>query len=412
MIFACQKNSYLQSLKTKVIACDLADLELTNGGKKSMHTVYKVVLEDTVLFPEGGGQPDDRGTVNGIPVLRVVRREGNAVHYISSPTTVGEVVELKVDWERRYDHMQQHSGQHLITAIAEDEFSWHTTSWNLGEDVSYIELDAPAGIKAHDVAKLETLVNEKIKDCVPVRVDLYEPGSEGLKSVRTRLKLPEGEGDTIRVVTIDGIDSNTCCGTHVSNLSHLQVIKLLYTEKGKQGKTNLYFVVGNRVLKYLDKAVQREKALNVLLKCGPEQHGAMAEKLSKSLKLANKNALSLLRDLAVAEAKLFKQLDPMPKFHSFHRREADAEFLSIFANEVAKEDVLLFLTCGDENGCGQFLLSGPDKLLSAFGPKVCELLDGKGFLKHGKFQGKVNSLSKRGKVKEMLQEALAATCEQ
>ncbi|KAG0432928.1 hypothetical protein HPB47_020390 [Ixodes persulcatus] len=408
MIFACQKDSYLQHLKTKVVKCDAAFLEVLTNGKKEKQAGYELVLEDTVLFPEGGGQPDDRGTANGVPVVRVFRKNGHAIHFVHSPFTVGEEVELEVDWTRRYDHMQQHSGQHLITAVAEDQFNWHTTSWSLGDEVSFVELDAPAGIQAAGVQRLEAAVNEKIRECVPVSVKLYEHGSEELNGVRTRLKLPEGEGDSIRVVTIAGVDSNTCCGTHVSNLSHLQAIKLLYTEKGKQGKTNLYFLVGNRVLGYLDKAVKRERSLNTLLKCGPEEHAAMADKLAKSLKLANKNALSVLRDLALAEANLFKQLDPLPKFFSFHRREADAEFMSIFANEVGNKDVLLFLTAGDEKGSGQFLLAGRDEIVSAYGSRVCQLLDGKGFMKHGKFQGKANCLSKRGKVEDLLREVMSS----
>lgn len=400
MIFACQRDSYLRSLKTRVVACSPVLDE-------SAQNVYEVVFEDTVLFPEGGGQPDDRGLVGNVPVLRVFRRDGEAVHVVCSAIEVGTEVEMSVDWKRRYDHMQQHSGQHLITAVAEQEFGFPTTSWNLGEETSFIELDAPKGIKNEYLQDLESLVNEKIRQNLPVHVNLYEPGSEMLRSVRTRLKLPDG-GDVIRVVTIEGVDSNTCCGTHVSNLGHLQMIKLLYTEKGKQGKTNLHFMVGNRILGYLDKTVLREKAITSLLKCGPDDHASMIEKLNKSLKLANKNSLTALRDLAVAEARLLKQQELLPAFHTFHRREADAEFMAIFANELADKDVLLFLTCGDEKGSGQFLVSGPENIVAAVGHKVCELLDGKGFFKHGKFQGKARALSGRGKVEKHLTDVLTS----
>ncbi|KAL1421370.1 hypothetical protein MTO96_000453 [Rhipicephalus appendiculatus] len=399
MIFACQKDSYLRSLKTRVVDCNPV---------VDARDVYEVVFEDTVLFPEGGGQPDDRGLVGDVPVLRVFRRAGEAVHVLCSAIAVGAEVEMSVDWERRYDHMQQHSGQHLITALAEQEFGFLTTSWNLGEEISFIELDAPKGIRNEDLHNLESLVNEKIRQGLPVHVKLYEPGSDALQSVRTRLKLPDGGGDVIRVVTIEGVDSNTCCGTHVSNLAHLQMIKLLYTEKGKQGKTNLYFLVGNRILGHLDKALSREKAITSVLKCGPDDHASMIEKLNKSLKLANKNSLAALRDLAVAEAKLLKQQEPLPAFHTFHRREADAEFMAIFANELADTSVLLFLTCGDEKGNGQFLVSGPENIVATAGPKVCELLEGKGFLKHGKFQGKARALSGRGKVEKLLMDTLAS----
>lgn len=400
MIFACQRDSYLRSLKTRVVACSPVLDE-------SAQNVYEVVFEDTVLFPEGGGQPDDHGLVGNVPVLRVFRRDGEAVHVVCSAIEVGTEVEMSVDWKRRYDHMQQHSGQHLITAVAEQEFGFPTTSWNLGEETSFIELDAPKGIKNECLQDLESLVNEKIRQNLPVHVNLYEPGSEKLQSVRTRLKLPD-EGDVIRVVTIEGVDSNTCCGTHVSNLGHLQMIKLLYTEKGKQGKTNLHFMVGNRILEYLDKTVLREKAITSLLKCGPDDHASMIEKLNKSLKLANKNSLTALRDLAVAEARLLKQQELLPAFHTFHRREADAEFMAIFANELADKDVLLFLTCGDEKGSGQFLVSGPEDIVAAVGPKVCELLDGKGFFKHGKFQGKARALSGRAKVEKHLTDVLTS----
>uniref|UniRef100_A0A2R5LJC4 Putative alanyl-trna synthetase n=1 Tax=Ornithodoros turicata TaxID=34597 RepID=A0A2R5LJC4_9ACAR len=406
MIFACQKDSYIRSLKTTVTSCKTGSLKQVVDGRKVTLNGYEVTFEDTVLFPEGGGQPDDRGTANGIPVLRIFRNNGKAIHFLTSPLEVGESVELQLDWDRRYDHMQQHSGQHLITAVAEDEFSFHTTSWNLGDEVSTIELDAPSGIKQEDISKLEFIVNEKIRQCVPVNVRLYEPGSEELNGVRTRMKIPDGEGDTIRVVTIEGVDSNLCCGTHVSNLSHVQVIKLLYTEKGKQGKTNLFFVAGERVLKYLGRAVHREKKLTTLLKCGPEEHAAMAEKLNQSLKLANKNALSALRDLAVAEAKIFKLLEPRPKFYSYHRREGDNEFMTIFDNEVGDKGIILFLTTGDEKGVGQFLLSGPEDVVAEYGPKVCEVIEGKGFLKHGKYQGKANKLSKKARAEELIKDGL------
>jgi misacylated tRNA(Ala) deacylase len=92
---------------------------------------YEVVLEDTVLFPEGGGQPDDRGKINGVDVVRVLRRGSTAVHLTQEPLQEGAEVDIEVDWGRRFDHMQQHSAQHLITAIAEQKFGHKTTSWHV-----------------------------------------------------------------------------------------------------------------------------------------------------------------------------------------------------------------------------------------------------------------------------------------
>jgi len=166
--------------------------------------------------------------------------------------------------------MQQHSGQHLITAIADALFGFKTTSWWLGESISHIELDTPS-MTQDQMLKIEATVNEKIREAVSVEVKVYEEGDQILREVRTR-GLPEDHHGAVRVVTMMGIDSNMCCGTHVSNLSHLQAIKLVQFEKAKKNKTNLFFLSGNRVLDHLSRCLARERQLTTILKNGPEDH--------------------------------------------------------------------------------------------------------------------------------------------
>ncbi|KAF4524062.1 hypothetical protein B566_EDAN013010, partial [Ephemera danica] len=110
--------------------------------------------------------------------------------------------------------------QHLITALADLEFGFKTTSWWLGDQVSYIELDTPT-MSDDQLRTLESLVNEKIKECLPVIVKVYQPGDPKLLEAKTR-GLPEGHEGAVRVISISGLDNNMCCGTHVSNLSQLQ----------------------------------------------------------------------------------------------------------------------------------------------------------------------------------------------
>ncbi|KAK2536132.1 hypothetical protein Q9233_003341 [Columba guinea] len=112
---------------TKVVSCRAAELRPEGGGEPVRG--FQVVLEDTILFPEGGGQPDDRGLIGDVPVLRVTRRGPEAVHFVPAALEPGTEVLLSLDWERRFDHMQQHSGQHLVTAIADQMFGFKTTSW-------------------------------------------------------------------------------------------------------------------------------------------------------------------------------------------------------------------------------------------------------------------------------------------
>ncbi|OWK15430.1 hypothetical protein Celaphus_00001377 [Cervus elaphus hippelaphus] len=307
---------------TTVVSCRPAELHTEgSNGKKEVLSGFQVVLEDTLLFPEGGGQPDDRGTINDISVLRVTRRGTQADHFTQTPLTPGTEVQVRVDWERR----------------------------ELGRLRSVIELDSPS-VTAEQVAAIEQSVNEKIRDRLPVNVRELSLDDPEVEQVRGR-GLPDDHAGPIRVVTIKSVDSNMCCGTHVSNLSDLQVIKILGTEKGKKNKTNLIFLAGNRVLKWMERSHGTEKALTALLK-----------------------------------------------------KDGDSEFMNIIANEIGPEETLLFLTVGDEKGAGLFLLAGPAEAVETLGPRVAEVLEGKGAGKKGRFQGKATKMSRRAEVQALLQD--------
>ena len=119
-MLACQRNSYLKELRSVVLSC------------RKVAEKYHVVLDDTVLFPEGGGQPDDRGRIGNVVVEQVFRDGNKAVHVVSKPVNENESYDCSIDWNRRFDHMQQHSGQHLLSAIADFKYGYKTTSWDLG----------------------------------------------------------------------------------------------------------------------------------------------------------------------------------------------------------------------------------------------------------------------------------------
>uniref|UniRef100_A0A3Q1B931 Alanyl-transfer RNA synthetases family profile domain-containing protein n=1 Tax=Amphiprion ocellaris TaxID=80972 RepID=A0A3Q1B931_AMPOC len=384
MAFQCQRDCYMKEFVTCVVSCCPAELKQEVNGKKETLKGFNVKLQDTILFPEGGGQPDDHGLIGDIPVLRVTRQGPEALHFVVTPLEEGQEVHVKVDWERRFDHMQQHSGQHLITALADTMFGYKTTSWDLGRQRSTIELDTPC-VKPTQLQELEEIINEKIRGHIPVTVQLLSIDDPAVEKVRSR-GLPEDHAGPIRIIDIEGIDANMCCGTHVSNLSQLQVIKLLGTEKGKKNKTNLIFLAGNRVLKYAEKSYSTERSMVSLLKTGADEHVEAVDKLQKSVKLLQK----------------FFQKEIM--FFSSNRKEGDNEFMNIIANEINTEETLVFLTVGEEKGPGLFLLAGPSGAVTQMGPQVLELLQGKGAGKNGRFQGKANSMARRAEVEALLKE--------
>ncbi|XP_054622809.1 alanyl-tRNA editing protein Aarsd1 isoform X2 [Dunckerocampus dactyliophorus] len=368
MTFQCQRDCYMKEFVTTVASCCPAELKQDINGKKETVQGFTVKLQDTILFPEGGGQPDDHGLIGDVPVLRVTRQGQDAAHFVGSPLEVGLQVQVKVDWDRRFDHMQQHSGQHLITALADTMFGYKTTSWELGRHRSTIELDT-LSVKPAQLQALEDAVNEKIRAHIPVGVKLLSMDSPEVEKVRSR-GLPDDHTWPIRIIDIEGVDTNMCCGTHVSNLSHLQVIKLLGTEKGKKNKTNLIFLAGNRVLKYAEKSYNTGRALVALLKTGPDEHVEAVDKLQKSVKLLHKTNLNLLRDMASLIAHNFKNDPQRGNFFSLHKKEGDSDFMNIIANEINTQEVLVFLTVGEEKGPGLFLLAGPSEQVTQMGPRL------------------------------------------
>lgn len=411
MAFYCQKDSYAIELSTEVVSCTPGKLQTDNGGgKKETLSGYNVTLTDTVLFPEGGGQPDDRGFIGETPVLRVTRRGPEAVHFVTSSLEPGTQVLVKLDWQRRFDHMQQHSGQHLITAIADSLYGYKTTSWELGRQRCTIELDTPV-VSAQQAEAIEGEANRLIRQRVPVTVRIIGIDDPEFDQVRSR-GLPDDHAGPVRIIDMEAVDANMCCGTHVANLSDLQAVKILGTEKGKKNKTNLIFIAGERLLQYATRSYTTERSLTTLLKNGPEQHVEAVDKLQKSVKMLQKNNLSLLRDLATLIASDFKNRPDRAKVFSLHRKEGDNEFMNIIANEIGTEDTVVFLTVGDEKASGLFLLAGPPRIVDDLGPQVCKILDGKGAGKGGRFQGKANKMSQRGEAERLLQEVTSTESEQ
>lgn len=408
MALACQQNSYLRELTSKVVSCKPAQISVLQNGRKVKIQCHEVTLEDTVLFPEGGGQPDDRGTIGASEVIKVERRGATAVHYTMGEVTPGSEVNIKVDWERRFDHMQQHTGQHLITAITESLFGFKTTSWSLGEQISSIELDTMS-MSEEQLQKVEQVVNEKIRAQVPVILRVFEDKNDPtLKQFRAR-GLPEDHEGPVRVCEIDGIDAALCCGTHVSNLTHLQAIKLLASEKGKKDKTNITFVAGGRVLKYLGRSYQVERELTGILKGPLDKHVELADKAIKGFKSYQKLCQMLLKDVAILEAEAFNAKAAEEPVFCHFRKDADADYMNVLVSQILAEnpDCVCMVSVGDDKESGLFTLAGPQDVVSQMGPKLAEILEAKGAATGGRYRGKVNKMGQRNKAEKALMEFLS-----
>lgn len=379
MLVACQSDAYRRRFNTECVAC----LPAADGA-------WLVTLADTILYPEGGGQPADTGTISGVPVLHVGKdATGAVVHRAAAPVPLGPV-EVVVDWPRRFDHMQQHTAQHLITALAQDRFGWPTTAFHLSAGRSDVELDVGAPGEAQ-LADLEDAVNAEIRARRDVRSRLVDPGDLDRLGVRTR-GLPDGFDGAVRLVEIEGIDLNTCGGTHVASTAELQAVALVGTER-LRGGTRLFFLAGERVRRALADAQARERALTRLLSVGPEEQAAAAERLLAEAKDGSKAVRALLGE--VAEAAGLALATTRGAVAAWHRADGDLALLGAVARAALEQrpDLLLLLTAGEREGV--FLLAGPDARVAAAAPAVAEAMEGRGGGKGGRYQGKASRVDRR-----------------
>lgn len=380
----CQEDPLLTTVLTQALECR----PVKGGG-------FEVRLEHGLFYPEGGGQPCDLGTLDRLSVLAVRKDdEGRVWHRTSSPVE-GEV-QASVDWSRRFDHMQQHSGQHLLTAVANNRYGLPTVAFHLGTEVSDIELgtdEIPSGI----LEKLETEVNELIRENRQVR--WMEVTSEQYERLPVRSRgLPEGHVGMIRLVEIEGLDLNTCGGTHVSSLGQLQVLKLLHTEKTVRG-IRLHYVAGHRAIQRLSILLERERRLTDLLSCGPDAHVASVEKALHDGRMADRDLRRARQALADS---VVSGLSSNASLFLWHWDEPDMDLLNKVANALStKASGALCLVTGGERE-GVFLIQGPPDQVALLGPRVAMILDGKGGGRGGRFQGKANRLDRREDAARLL----------
>lgn len=392
-LFAYQRDAYLTGIETRVIRAG------AEAGRPY------AVLEDTVFYPEGGGQPTDRGTLNGVAVLEVVKREGEIRHLLAETLPEGPV-EARLDWGRRFDHMQQHTGQHLLTAVAQDRFGWATTAFHLGPEVSDVELAVPR-LGLEQLVELEAAVAEAIRAARPVSDRWVSPEAYATERVRSR-GLPEGHRGPIRLVGIEGLDLNTCGGTHLRSTAELEALVLLGAEPHLGGLRVLY-AAGGRVRARMRAHEQRNLALRTLLGAPDADLAGVTDQKLAQLQAAERRARHL--EDALSEA-LAEALAARPEPVVDHHLEGqDAGFLGKVARAVlARNDRKVLLLTAFKGGQAAFVVAaapGGPLDLAALGREIAALLDGRGGGNAPVFQGKAGRLERREEALALLRSHLA-----
>ncbi|MEC3885543.1 DHHA1 domain-containing protein [Halobacillus sp. HZG1] len=234
-----------------------------------------VVLEETAFYPTGGGQPNDEGTLNGVAVFNVEEVDGEVRHYIKEEIANKEGVHGKINRERRLDHMQQHSGQHIISAVFDDQFNIPTTSFHLGKDTVTIDLDTEK-LTDEMLENAEGQVNQIIRSNDPIETKWLSVEEAVEYPLRKKLAV---QGD-VRLVIIPEVDYNGCGGTHPHSTGEVMAAKFLGWTKNKN-QVRLEFVCGHRVLQKLG---QKHHVLSEMKRIVPKPEQKLVDEVGELIK--------------------------------------------------------------------------------------------------------------------------------
>lgn len=397
----CQREAFARECTAEVLRCEPLDAAAGGGGDGAR---YAVELSDTVLFPEGGGQPSDTGLLNGaVRVLAVARARGGAVVHTTDAPVSGSV-RVAVDWARRFDHMQQHSAQHLLSALAVQHLAAPTVSWGLLSSTCTIDLDAV--LDEQQVARLGELANAAIREARPVRPRVYTRAeAQELSELRSR-GIPEGV-EEVRVIEIEGLDVNTCCGTHVANTAQLQLIKIVAREVKKRG-TRITFLAGGRVEQYLDRALDLERSLNKALSCGMEKHADAVLRLADVGRQLRADKLALLKEVAALQARqLYAQGDVASAL--LCRPDAEPGALTQFGRVFFETFPSKLTLIADGQANAGVVLFGPEAAATRAWQQLRAEHGATGGGRKGQFQGMVPGFAaKQDAIAQLLRDAVHA----
>lgn len=281
-----EKDAYIKEFTATVIDCISAD------------NAFKIILDKTAFFPEGGGQAADIGMLGNTNVFDVQIENGAIYHYTNEPIEIGSEVIGKIDYDRRFNFMQNHTGEHIVSGIAHKLFGVNNVGFHLGEELVTIDFDKE--LIREQLDKIEYLANQKVWQNLPVKA--YLPTEKELKKTEYRSK-KEIDG-AVRLVEIKDTDICACCAPHVKNTGEIGVIKLLDTEK-MRGGIRIVLKCGNFALQDYKNKYQNVSQISTLLSAKQENACEAVKKLEEKCTIANQKITELkkkIADMAVSAA--------------------------------------------------------------------------------------------------------------
>lgn len=363
------ENVYIKEFDAKVLKCR----EGENG--------YEIILDESAFYPEGGGQPCDTGSLGEAEVKDVQEKDGELIHYTDKALEEGDTVHGKINWERRFDLMQQHSGEHMVSGLVHEKYGYNNVGFHMGSDV--ITIDFSGVLNEEQLQEIEDRVNEKIWENTLVQITY--PSESELENIPYRSK-KELTGQ-VRIVEFPETDICACCGTHVAHTGEIGAVKFLSVVKFRQG-VRVEMISGKRVIDYFSKIAKENSKVSVLLSAKPQETSKAVERLQEE----NFRLKGKIFDM---EAEIFK---------AEAEKWAGAGSVLIFKKNMESDsvrkltDAVMQTCCGccavfSDNGDGtyKYAMGEKDGNLREFTKEMNQVLNGRGGGKPFFVQGSVSS---------------------
>lgn len=363
------EDVYIKEFKAKVKEC--------RKGEK----FYEILLDQSAFYPEGGGQPCDLGTLGGAEVKDVQEKDGELIHYMETSFDPGDEVQGKINWERRFDLMQQHSGEHIVSGLVHEKYGYDNVGFHMSSDV--ITIDFSGVLTEEQLAGIEEETNRKIWE--NGEVEIFYPKKEELERLPYRSK-KELTGK-VRLVQFPGADLCACCGTHVMRAGEIGMVKLLTVEKFREG-VRVTMISGRRVLDYLNMVNGQNHQISVKLSAKTEETAQAVERLHEENYRLKGQILHLTQELCDTEAKRFEGAGNVLIFHE-----------GLEGDSVRKMADAVMETCAgccavfsrNEDGSYKYAMGEKNGDLRQFTKEMNQALNGRGGGKPFFVQGSVKA---------------------
>lgn len=349
------RDSYLRKFESVVIRTQ----------NKDGHSF--VVLEDTLFYPEGGGQPCDLGTLNGMRVVDVQRKDGFVVHEVDGVLEESVHVIGKIDWQRRFDLMQNHTGEHIVSGLVHALHGYDNVGFHMGD---MIQVDLSGYLDSKQLQEIERKANEVVYANLEVK-ELF-PAQEDLSSMEYRSK--KELAGKVRIIAIDNVDMCACCGLHVKRTGEIGMIRIISSLRHKGG-VRFYMLSGRKALLY-SQAIHAQNHLNSVSLCAREEEtNAALERLKEETLVKERDLVALAARYVEMKAAQYEDGQKIIiDFEEGIDRAAMRRMANLLVDKGTKVACVL---CGSDNDYA-YVIASKEVDLKAFAKGLNIALSGKG----------------------------------